>query len=384
MKDYLKIITAQESAVSFLPKNVTAQFGFAQKIAVKLCENYNKILIFCTDQGYFTLGKSVKDELLSSNLLVTCFCLDKDCFTPKNVQKLLADESGADCVIVVGDDELALNFKKLLSSEFKLIFMPLSFDFGAFLQCEEVSNISLVFDDEVFASLSKNKLLSGVKSVLSKRITFIESAVYELIGGLLSEKEYLSLAVYAQECLLNYLSSRSLQSLIRAQFFASLAIGSLPIQNSPLSCASQIVDYEGLAEFGEREYMFYQMLLKIYSLYQNNDTDFLVKLPCPIDCFLEGNNQISNLPEFVFDGQRLAECKRAVKDSERIKQSVNKYLAELESLEKVFYSIYAGRKYTVQNYNQKQRTSALKQAPLACAKISLLKLIWADGVLEYI
>ena len=92
----------------------------------------------------------------------------------------------------------------------------------------------------------------------------------------------------------------SLRSLFRLEFgllnfFASLAIGSLPIQNSPLSCASQIVDYEGLAEFGEREYMFYQMLLKIYSLYQNNDTDFLVKVPCPIDCFLEGNNQISNL-----------------------------------------------------------------------------------------
>ena len=382
-------ITVDNFAVNFLLSNTNAFLGKAEEIYFNSVKKQSeRILIFCYDADYFLLGKRVKDLLIKNAKSVTCYSLERSVPLKPSIEKIFANEVGFNAVLAVGNEKIAAAVAPFVNESKNFAFMPTDFDFSFFLCSGSGKNCSLIFDSAIFSLAKKNKVLSGLKSVVSKRIIFIEMRVNQLIGGYLEQKEAISAFEKGQEMLNLFLKDLNVMHLILAQFYCGVAISVISCCFEPMQCsivAEKLLDNSG---FGEREFLFYEILLKIYMLYFNNPIDFICKLPNVISDREQlerlGLLGCENYFEPLYDTKRLSLIKGEIKGDSELKQEVEKQLETIFSLKKIFKSVYAGRKYTVEHYSQKQRSTALKLAPLTCNKPSALKLVWADGVLEYI
>ncbi len=383
-----KTITADGFAVNFLLNNVSGFFGCAENLAVDMLENVSsEILLFAYDKGYFTLGKRIKDALLQKGKKLSCFCLDEECNLDFTLNKLLGEVAFYSTIIVIGDSNLAISLKGKVSENVNFYYFPIDFEFDRFL-CEENSkNSKLIFDQKVYFESKKNKLLNGIKSVLSKRIAFIEMRVYELIGGLFSENGAFLALLEGQDSLREYFKKPNLVNLVLAQFYCSVAISCLPVDFCPLYCSQIALKQQSVADGCDLEFTFYKLLLKIYSLYFNNNINFIAQLPD----ILSEREQLEKLslceskalPDFLYDNKKVESIRKLLNSDNQLKQITFEQLNQIEPLEKTFKKIYAGRKYTVEHYGEKQRAKSIGLCSLLTQKTSALKVIWADGVLQY-
>lgn len=382
-----KNITADGFAVSFSLNGIEGYFDCAEDVCERLLKDVDgEIMLFAHDRGYYALGKRVKDRLTAIGKQVSCFCFDDGFDCELSVKKIISDENRFSCAIVIGDGFAATTIDKLIGEK-PLLFLPLDFEFDAFLIGLKNKNRALVFDRAVYTAIKKNKLLNGIKSVLSKRIAYVESYVYQLIGEVIENLDATSTLNYGQELLKEYLKTLKIQTLVLSQFLCSVAILNLPIAFAPCDCSAVALKMQSSADGCDLEFVFYKALLKIYYLYFNNDINFISQLP---DVIFEREqlnefalSPVQNLPKFLFDNERISQIKEKTLNNEQISSIVLQQLNQVSELEKTFKKIYAGRKYTVEHYGEKERAKAVSLSPLLSEKFSALQIVWADGVLQY-
>lgn len=388
MEIFKKDITAEGFAVNFLLNDVDLYFEDAHEKCLNLLSEENgEILIFTFDKGYYAVGKRVKDVLIQNGKKVSCFCLDYGANLNGVLKKILSEIGDFSTVIAVDNLNLAVNLKSLICDKTQFIYLPLDFEFGAFL-CERFcKNSKVIFDKTVFNNLKKNKILSGIKSVLAKRIITAEMCVYQLIDGFFDENELLLAFEEGQENLRKYFKKADVKLLLLSQCYCSCLISKLPVSFNPLYCSLVAGKLCDSADESDLEFTFYKILLKIYYLYLNNNIDFIAKLPDIISEKKQleklGFTVRESFHDYLFNLQKTSAIKSKLLSDNNLKDIILEQINLNASVEKTFKKIYAGRKYTVEHYGEKERAKSISLALLLSDKNSLLKVIWADGVLQY-
>lgn len=386
--------TAGELAVSLSQGNNKNDdvfyFGDAPEYVVNLIlKNDLPAVIVSYDEEYFLLGKKIKDSGREHGRKDVFFCLDEGA-DEDNVCSLLSSVENTSYIVSIGSTflaEICYNYAKKHSIFF--IWLPTDFNFSSVLKMGDNRNdFNVVFDLNYYEKLKKSAQLSGFKSVLSSRILFIEMRVNELINGFTLRKSITGLINDSLKALGKYIVSGNIKELIKANLIRSMIEITLPFASS-ISAVNLVLNaYKTSCEKEENEYFVYRMLLNLYSLFLNDDGDYLIKLPSIVKCeqrVKELKIEAENLyfPAYSGDEQKTEILCEIIKKDEIIKEYVRALKKVEKNDEQEIYYIYAGRKNTVEVYNAKQRAEALKLAPILQKGDSLLKIMWAAGYIEY-
>ncbi len=386
--------TAGELAVSLSQENNeyadAFYFGDAPEYVVNLVSaSDGPAVIVSYDEEYFTLGKKIKDFGLEHNRKDVFFCPDKGA-AAEDVRLLLSSVEHASYIIATGSAFLAeICYDYAINNGIAFIWLPTDFDFSPMLKKgENRKDFNVVFDLKYYEKLKKGVQLSGLKSVLSSRILFIEMRVNELINGFALRKPLTSLINDSLKALGKYIVSNDIKELIKANLIRAMLEIALPFA-SPVSAVNLALNaYKTSCEKEENEYFAYRILLKLYSLFLNDEGDYLIKLPSIVKCeerIKELKIESENLyfPAYYGDEQKTKILCEVLRKDEIIKEYVRILQKAEKNDEKEIYYIYAGRKNTVEAYNAKQRAEALKLAPILQQGDSLFKIMWAAGYIEY-
>lgn len=308
------------------------------------------------------------------------------------IGRLVRSIENVGAFVAIGDSELAIEvLGELIKTGYsgEVLVLPTDYsvaDAEVYRLSKNLGCVKFFYDDAFFYFLKKGKTADAVRSVFSKRIAFIEMRVNELIGGdfdFSTAKRLLNESV--KECL-NFLKDYDYKRLVFAKTLSAEAVCDLPFGDDTAAVSKVLKAYGLRTESGEREYLAYKILLKLYSVAIASDV-CAVKVPS----FVLGREELKSLlpsaaicepPEcYPLNAER--EFERVRKD-EKIVDCVLRFNAEVPRLERVVYLVYGGRKRAEEEYPQNVLLQAVKSAPLLSRGVTLLKLIWADGFLELI
>jgi len=391
---------AGESAVLRFIEERISESGMRKAHAEQPCDetSFNAVIV-SRDSGYFTIGKKVKMALLEGgySLLkdkVVFFSLDEDETNPGDVVNLLLGSvENISCIAVIGDVELLLSVivfaEKYASAD--VLALPLDYSFGLALERRSdflSSGLYLAFDDGVFLSLQKNKTADLFRKVFSERLIFVEMRVNELIGAFFDFSEIRKLINESINLCASYFKDYDYKKLVYSAIVAAVVYSRLPFTPPTRRVADILGAYDVNAESGEREYLAYKILLKIYGVAINADVD-MVKIPS----YVFAENEVKSLlpfakifppSDYYADFERLKAITAKVFSDLTLHRLIEELTARLPHGEKIIYTVYGGRKHSVEEYTFDVKSRAVKLAPVICDGESLLKIIWAAGFTEWI
>lgn len=365
-----------------------------------LCDEGGAVII-TRDSGYLALCKKIrpyicecdisnedKQSLLSRTLI---FSVDDD-YAQETVFRLLESVDSPVCVIAAGDGCLISCARHYCAKKkIDLLAVPLDFSFGKALRCDFdflKENCYFAFDDKLFESLQKNKIADAVRIVFSKRILFIEMCVNRLIGADFDEESAKKLVNRSVIECGEYFKDYDYKKLVYAILLSEKAQAILPFDN-PVDCISEILKKYNLEVLdGEREYLAYKMLVKIYGVFLSSDAE-AVKVP---SCYMYLDELESILPKatrydppsYYCNDELLYDIKKRLTECEKLGGYIEELTSRIPQGDHIIYLIYGGRKTSVELYPSNVKAQSLKLAPLICKGDSLLKLVWACGYFEWL
>lgn len=358
-------------------------------------------VIFTDDFGYFSVCKKIRGFVADGNFCEeekrafadrTVFFSVDDGAGEKIAERLLRSVKKPLCVAAVGGGELiARAVDYCAENNVDLLAVPLDYSFGCVLKrnCDFVAEkCFFAFDNELFSSLQKNRVADVIRQVLSKRILFVEMRVNQLIGLHFDDetpKKLLNESVY--ECL-NYFKNYDYKSLAYAKFLSEKAAMLLPFE-SPAEGMSKVLScYDLDVSEGDREYFAYKMLIKIYGV-MLSDCVNMVKVPSYGMCAdqlkaIMPNAKINPKPSYYCNDENLSLLLKTLAEDDKLGVYIKELALNIPDGEHIVYLVYGGRKSTVELYPQNINAQSLKLAPLICKGDSLLKILWATGVFEWL
>lgn len=358
-------------------------------------------VIFTDDFGYFSVCKKIRGFVADGNFCEeekrafadrTVFFSVDDGADEKIAERLLRSVKKPLCVAAVGGGELiARAVDYCAENNVDLLAVPLDYSFGCVLKrnCDFVAEkCFFAFDNDLFSSLQKNRVADVIRQVLSKSILFIEMRVNQLIGLHFDDetpKKLLNESVY--ECL-NYFKNYDYKSLAYAKFLSEKAAMLLPFE-SPAEGMSKVLSCYDLDVLeGEREYFAYKMLIKIYGV-MLSDCVNMVKVPSYGMCAdqlkaIMPNAKINPKPSYYCNDENLSLLLKTLAEDDKLGGYIKELALNIPDGEHIVYLVYGGRKSTVELYPQNINAQSLRLAPLICKGDSLLKILWATGVFEWL
>lgn len=361
----------------------------------------SEAIVFTDDSGYFSVCKKIRGVVADGNFCDeekiafadrTVFFSVDDGADERVAERLLHSVKKPLCVVAAGGGELIARVSDYCAeNNVDLLAVPLDYSFGCVLKrnCEFVAEKAyFAFDDELFSSLQKNKVADVIRQILSKRILFIEMCVNQLIGLHFDDetpKKLLNESVY--ECL-NYFKNYDYKSLVYAKFLSEKAAMLLPFESPAESMSKVLSCYDLDVIEGEREYFAYKMLLKIYGV-MLTDCVNMVKVPSYEMCAdqlkaIMPGAIICTKPNYYCDDEKLSALLKTLAEDDKLGGYIQELTLHIPDGEHIVYLVYGGRKSTVELYPQNINTMALRLAPLICRGDSLLKILWATGVFEWL
>lgn len=358
-------------------------------------------VIFTDDFGYFSVCKKIRGFVADGNFCEeekrafadrTVFFSVDDGADEKIAERLLRSVKKPLCVAAVGGGELiARAVEYCAENNVDLLAVPLDYSFGCVLKrnCDFVAEkCFFAFDNELFSSLQKNRVADVIRQVLSKRILFVEMRVNQLIGLHFDDetpKKLLNESVY--ECL-SYFKNYDYKSLAYAKFLSEKAAMLLPFE-SPAEGMSKVLScYDLDVSEGDREYFAYKMLIKIYGV-MLSDCVNMVKVPSYGMCAdqlkaIMPNAKINPKPSYYCNDENLSLLLKTLAEDDKLGGYIKELALNIPDGEHIVYLVYGGRKSTVELYPQNINAQSLRLAPLICKGDSLLKILWATGVFEWL
>ena len=362
---------------------------------------HREAVIFTDDFGYFSVCKKIRGFVADGNFCEeekrafadrTVFFSVDDGADEKIAERLLRSVKKPLCVAAVGGGELiARAVDYCAENNVDLLAVPLDYSFGCVLKrnCDFVAEkCFFAFDNDLFSSLQKNRVADVIRQVLSKRILFIEMRVNQLIGLHFDDetpKKLLNESVY--ECL-NYFKNYDYKSLAYAKFLSEKAAMLLPFE-SPAEGMSKVLScYDLDVSEGDREYFAYKMLIKIYGV-MLSDCVNMVKVPSYGMCAdqlkaIMPNAKINPKPSYYCNDENLSLLLKTLAEDDKLGGYIKELALNIPDGEHIVYLVYGGRKSTVELYPQNINAQSLRLAPLICKGDSLLKILWATGVFEWL
>lgn len=358
-------------------------------------------VIFTDDFGYFSVCKKIRGFVADGNFCEeekrafadrTVFFSVDDGAGEKIAERLLRSVKKPLCVAAVGGGELiARAVVYCAENNVDLLAVPLDYSFGCVLKrnCDFVAEkCFFVFDNDLFSSLQKNRVADVIRQVLSKRILFVEMRVNQLIGLHFDDetpKKLLNESVY--ECL-NYFKNYDYKSLAYAKFLSEKAAMLLPFESPAESMSKVLSCYDLDVSEGDREYFAYKMLIKIYGV-MLSDCVNMVKVPSYGMCAdqlkaIMPNAKINPKPSYYCNDENLSLLLKTLAEDDKLGGYIKELALNIPDGEHIVYLVYGGRKSTVELYPQNINAQSLKLAPLICRGDSLLKILWATGVFEWL
>ncbi len=361
----------------------------------------SEAVIFTDDFGYFSVCKKIRGFVADGNFCEeekrafadrTVFFSVDDGADEKIAERLLRSVKKPLCVAAVGGGELiARAVEYCAENNVDLLAVPLDYSFGCVLKrnCDFVAEkCFFAFDNELFSSLQKNRVADVIRQVLSKRILFVEMRVNQLIGLHFNDetpKKLLNESVY--ECL-NYFKNYDYKSLAYAKFLSEKAAMLLSFE-SPAEGMSKVLScYDLDVSEGDREYFAYKMLIKIYGV-MLSDCVNMVKVPSYGMCAdqvkaIMPNAKINPKPSYYCNDENLSLLLKTLAEDDKLGGYIKELALNIPDGEHIVYLVYGGRKSTVELYPQNINAQSLRLAPLICKGDSLLKILWATGVFEWL
>ena len=361
----------------------------------------SEAVIFTDDFGYFSVCKKIRGFIADGNFCEeekrafadrTVFFSVDDGADEKVAERLLGSVKKPLCVAAVGGGELIARAADYCAeNNVDLLAVPLDYSFGCVLKrnCEFVAEkCFFAFDNDLFSSLQKNRVADVIRQVLSKRILFVEMRVNQLIGLHFDDetpKKLLNESVY--ECL-NYFKNYDYKSLVYAKFLSEKAAMLLPFE-SPAEGMSKVLScYDLDVSEGDREYFAYKMLIKIYGVILSDCVN-MVKVPSYGMCAdqlkaIIPNAKIYPKPSYYCNDENLSMLLKTLAEDDKLGGYIKELALHIPDGEHIVYLVYGGRKSTVELYPQNINAQSLRLAPLICKGDSLLKILWATGVFEWL
>ena len=361
----------------------------------------SEAIVFTDDSGYFSVCKKIRGFVADGNFCEeekrafadrTVFFSVDDGADERVAERLLHSVKKPLCVVAAGGGELITRAADYCAeNNVDLLAVPLDYSFGCVLKrnCEFVAEKGyFAFDDELFSSLQKNKVADVIRQILSKRILFIEMCVNQLIGLHFDDetpKKLLNESVY--ECL-NYFKNYDHKNLVYAKFLSEKAAMLLPFESPAESMSKVLSCYDLDVSEGDREYFAYKMLVKIYGV-MLTDCVNMVKVPSYGMCAdqlkaIMPNAKINPKPSYYCNDENLSLLLKTLAEDDKLGGYIKELALNIPDGEHIVYLVYGGRKSTVELYPQNINAQSLRLAPLICKGDSLLKILWATGVFEWL
>lgn len=385
-------LAVEKSTASVISAKNLQCGSFESIIPSALSKNGVKALM-CYEKGWYEVGKRIKDLFGSKG--ITCFCLDEGIPFEKNAVKLLSSVNNLQELVVIGDEQMALfALNYCLKNSARVIYIPLDFSFGNYLlsAVEMGGSNLLLLDEDLLSQCGKNKLADGVRTVLTKKIFFIEMLVNQAIEGVIANNQAKTLLNEGQKSLQDYLQGGAISDLAIAIIFTVMGECYSGAGSIVRSASDLILRMQRLSLSGEREYLLYKMVLRAYELYFSNDTSFTLSLPGVALEEAEIKSLYANdyvkpqiyLPSFLYDQEAVNGFKKKAMASGELLKEIKAQLAQIEGDSLMLKKQYGGRKYSVEHYNAKQRARALYLAPYVTEKSTAFHLLFASGITQYL
>ena len=162
----------------------------------------------------------------------------------------------------------------------------------------------------------------------------------------------------------------------------------LPFESPAESMSKVLSCYDLDVIEGEREYFAYKMLLKIYGV-MLTDCVNMVKVPSYEMCAdqlkaIMPGAIIYPKPNYYCNDEKLSALLKTLAEDDKLGGYIQELTLHIPDGEHIVYLVYGGRKSTVELYPQNINAQSLRLAPLICKGDSLLKILWATGVFEWL
>lgn len=403
---------AAQAAFSFITERLAALHGNGDVAEERSAlEEIKNAVVLSYDAGFLTFGVKIKGllraaaenadceketcektgcDLAASVYSRTVFFSVEECDN-EAIAPLLSSVDGLNAVVLIGDRAIVENSLSVLQKNGYtggVLILPTDFsvvDLAVFNLSDSFSEFRLFFDHKHFSSLKKGKYADAVRSVFSKRIAFVEMRVNELIAPDLDFSHAKKLLNESVTLCFEYLKNYDYKKLVFAKTAAACALCGLPFGDAAAAIADILSEYRLKTEYGEREYLAYKILIKLYSIALASDV-CAVRVPSYVLQreelkALMPTAKIAPPPEFyATDGDFL----KKIKGDRKLCESVKRLNAEIPRLEKIIYIIYGGKRRAEEDYPQSALLQATRLAPLLTRGVTLLKAVWADGLLELV
>ena len=386
-------VLAVENSTASVVSNKNLQCGNYQEL---ICSSFSKNgakALLCYEKGWYEAGKQIKD--LICGVGITCFCLDDNVPFEKKAVKLLDSVQSLQEIVVVGDEQMALFALKYCTGKaLRVIYIPLDYSFASYLlfAVQRGKDDLLLIDESLLLQCGKNKLADGIRTVLSKKLFFVEMLVNQAIEGDIPNEKAEILLNNGQKSLTNYLKSGRICDLVIALVLSVIGESCLRVGNVVRSASELLLRMQSLSLSGEREYLLYKMVLRAYELYFLNDTTFTLSIPGVVLEEAEIKSLYASdyaqpkiyLPKYIYDFDAIESLKKKVMQNGELLKEIKAQLAQIEGDSITLKKQYGGRKYSVEHYNAKQRAKALYLAPYITEKPTAFHLLFASGVTQYL
>ncbi len=182
------------------------------------------------------------------------------------------------------------------------------------------------------------------------------------------------------------------RKLVCATVVSALACEALPFDNPADRFADVLSTYDLETEPGERSYLAYKILLKLYGVFLCSEEKML-KVPSyvfavrELTALSEAGARLCEIqapPAYLADDVLLSNVSEKVRGDEVIRATVEELTRRIPFGERMIYSLYGGRKRSVESYSSEAKGNALKLAPAITRGDNLLKIVWASGFTEWL
>ncbi|MBR3864425.1 MAG: hypothetical protein IKJ19_04870 [Clostridia bacterium] len=382
----------ENSTANFIPKN-NLVCGSVEKLLPSLINDDGAIINLCFNSGWFALAGNIKGVLGAREVI--SFCLNDGKLDENELDVLLSSVTSVGTVIVTGSEELAmLVCKKYQAKKVKIIYLPLDFNYEFFIKhaLEIVDNRVVLLDEKILAKCNRSAFVDCVRRILARKILSVEIAVNQAITGDKDKKQIENILDESKKYLQKYLQTHLIVYLVISHLLSIVYEHLSGVEYIP-SVAGEVLaklNYS-LSLRGEREYLIYKMILRLYKFYFTNDTSFLLKR-CGIAIQEEQINKLMSdcclldysLPKTAYlSDNEIDAIKQKIYKDKKVIELLDNYLLELENEAQILKKEFGGRKYTVEHYNAKERAIALNLTPYLIKNKTAYELLFASGIIEY-
>ena len=379
------------ATANFISKRNLDSGNVSELISSHVVKGGNVINI-CFDSGWFSLAGKIKSYLLEHNVIN--FSLNDNKPFINDLQVLLSSVKEVSTVIVTGSEDLALAVSKFyLNKSVKVIYLPLDFNYEFFLKnsLENANNNLVILDESLLAKCNRSAFADCVRRIFARKIFRVEIAVNRAINQDNNLKQAENQLNESEIYLQKYLDTHLIVYLVIAHLKSIIFESITNIEYLPLVTGEILNKLNANFSLrGEREYLVYKMLLKLYRFYFSNDTSFILK-NCGIASQEEELNKLMgdcvlldySLPQIVYNENEINSIKQKIVKDINIINLIDNLISELENEAQILKKEFGGKKYTVEHYSTKQRATALTLAPYLIKKDCAYKLLFASGILEY-